>query len=138
MMWPLTVVGMGVLLSNFLRQSDEPLEGVQLVADHRPAVCTVSIGSIAGGRVTGEIHGDVRVFIGDAQVIPNGSGSFAMSLRMPSSAVAIASPAGDMRFVASRRGKRYYPIGSVQGQKLAPANRIYFRSEQEAQAAGFR
>ena len=40
--------------------------------------------------------------------------------------------------VASKRGKNYYKVDSSAGQKLAPENRVYFRTEEEARAAGYK
>lgn len=48
-----------------------------------------------------------------------------------------ADHGADARFVASRRGKYYYPFFSPEGQKLAEKNRVYFRSEEEARAEGY-
>jgi hypothetical protein len=43
-----------------------------------------------------------------------------------------------MNFVASKRGKLYYPVKKAAGQQIVPENRIYFRTEEEAPAAGYR
>ena len=43
-----------------------------------------------------------------------------------------------MPWVASSRGQTYYKRGCSGANKLAPANRIYFRSEADAQRAGYR
>jgi hypothetical protein len=44
--------------------------------------------------------------------------------------------AGDALWVASRRGRTYYKAGCSGANALSPENRIYFRTEAEAQAAG--
>lgn len=41
-------------------------------------------------------------------------------------------------FVASSRGNTYYRTGCSAARKLAPANRIYFKSAEEAEIAGYR
>ena len=41
-------------------------------------------------------------------------------------------------WVASSRGKVYYLRGCATAAKLAPVNRIYFKSAEEAEAAGYR
>src|SRR5690606_32842978 len=46
-------------------------------------------------------------------------------------------PAGT-QFVASSRGTTYYYVGCSAWKSLAPANRIYFKSVEEARAAGLR
>jgi len=40
-------------------------------------------------------------------------------------------------FVASKTGKKYYALASVTGQKIKEENRIYFKSEKDAEKAGF-
>ncbi len=111
---------------------------LSLVADTRPAVCTVVLQGVRDGKIAGYIRGEVRFFIGDDLAVPDSSGAFlvpAGALRTDVRTVDIPSGA---RFVASKKGKRFYPVGSSQGQGLTPANRIYFSSEDEARAAGFR
>lgn len=43
----------------------------------------------------------------------------------------------DMKFVASKSGKKFYAVDSTQGKKIADENRVYFKSEEEAKAAGY-
>jgi len=45
--------------------------------------------------------------------------------------------AGDAKFVASKTGKKYYAVDSAAGQKIKEENRVYFKDEKEAEAAGF-
>ncbi len=109
-----------------------------LVPDTRPAVCTLVLEGVRDGKIAGYVRGDVRFFIGDELVVPNASGAFlvpASVLRTDVRTVDI--PAGAL-FVASKKGKRFYPVGSFPAQGLTPANRIYFFSEEQARAAGFR
>ena len=40
-------------------------------------------------------------------------------------------------FVASSRGKKYYPIGCPAGSNLKESNKIYFASREEAEKAGY-
>jgi hypothetical protein len=42
-----------------------------------------------------------------------------------------------MAWVASSRGHTYYRRGCTTAKRLSPANLIYFRTEQEAQRAGY-
>lgn len=44
---------------------------------------------------------------------------------------------GEARFVASIRGSTFYAKGCPGARKLSPANLRYFRSEEEAQQAGY-
>lgn len=45
--------------------------------------------------------------------------------------------APDAAFVASKTGKKYYAVDSAAGQKIKEENRVYFKDEKEAEAAGF-
>jgi len=55
--------------------------------------------------------------------------------RSDSTAVA---PTNSMAWVASSRGHTYYRRGCSTANRLSPGNLIYFRTEQEAQRAGYR
>ena len=43
----------------------------------------------------------------------------------------------DGTFVASKTGKKYYAIDSAAGKKIKEENRVYFETEEEAEAAGY-
>lgn len=100
-------------------------------------VPVVTLEGIRDNKVVGEMSGDVRLIIGDRVVVPNGSGSFAVEEDdFLVNRITVDIPEG-MRFAASKRGKKYYPIDSASAQSLAPQNRVYFRTAEEAEAAGY-
>lgn len=107
-----------------------------LEPDVRTRVPVVRVEGVEEGKIIGHIRGDVRVFWGEEMVIPDGSGAFRLAPDALEEEIAVAIPAG-ARFVASRRGKRYYPVASAMANRLAPAYRVYFRSAEEAEEAGF-
>jgi len=39
--------------------------------------------------------------------------------------------------VASKSGKKFYAAGSAAAKKIAEENRVYFKTVEEAKAAGF-
>jgi len=43
----------------------------------------------------------------------------------------------EKKFVASKAGKKYYPMDAPQGQKIKEENRLYFKTAEEAEAAGY-
>lgn len=45
--------------------------------------------------------------------------------------------AAGAKFVASKTGKKYYELDSAAGQKIKEENRVYFKTEKEAEKAGF-
>ncbi len=109
-----------------------------LVQDARPRVCTVEVDGMRDGSIAGRITGSGRVFIGTTQAIPNASGSFLVAAGdFLTNRITITIPPG-MKFVASKRGTKYYALQSSQAKSIAPANRVYFATPAEAEAAGFR
>ena len=55
----------------------------------------------------------------------------------PSDSTAVV-PKASTAWVASSRGHTYYRRGCGTANRLSPANLIYFRTEEEAQRAGYR
>ena len=103
----------------------------------REGVPIVKIMNIRDGKLHGSLTGNVRFFLGEEQVLEDGSGSFAVdpgSLLINN--VSVHIPEG-MHFVASKRGKHYYPVLSRQGEQIVPVNRVYFHTSDEAESAGF-
>lgn len=111
---------------------------MQLVTQTGSSVAVVHIDGIRNGALVGSVQGSVYLTAGGKAVIPTEGGTFVITDKsVLTNMVEIAVPPG-MQFVASKRGKKYYPVTSSQGQKLAPANRIYFPSAEAAEEAGFR
>lgn len=103
----------------------------------RPPVPTVKLDGVYNSELKGSMVGNARLFLGSEQVTPDASGAFLVPAgTLLTNHVSITVPAG-MRFVASRRGKKYYPVGSAAAEGLAPANRVYFHTGEEASQAGY-
>lgn len=83
----------------------------------------------------GSIIGSARVFIGDEYFVQ--SGVFVMDASsLFTNEILLVVPDG-AEFVASKRGKKYYPVFSSAGENISPQNRIYFSSEAEAEKSGY-
>lgn len=109
-----------------------------LAPDVRPQVCTVTVDGIVDGAVRGTLTGSGRVFIGAVQALPGRDGAFAVDGKaFLTQRITVTVPPGT-RFVASKKGSKYYALTSAQGQKIAPANRVYFATEAEAEMKGYR
>jgi hypothetical protein len=127
----LTTVFLGMIAGAQLCQR---LHAPRIVVDTRPTIPVVTIEHVRDGRLIGTASGMVRfASSGDIAVI-NESGSFVLPVTI--SGGAKPGMVG-MAFVASRRGKYYYPSGSPGAGRLSPKNLVYFRDAQSAQAAGY-
>lgn len=96
----------------------------------------VTLDGFRDGALRGRAAG-VRIFAQGEAVDVAPDGSFAIvhpSFRIEE--VSIPVPEG-MAFVASKKGKKYYAVDSAAGERIAPQNRLYFRTEVAAKAAGF-
>jgi hypothetical protein len=100
-------------------------------------VVAVTFDGFRDGLLRGRSAGPVRLFAGEEPVEVAPDGSFAFDHPgFHIEEVTVPVPAG-MRFVASRKGKKYYSVTSAAGERIAPANRVYFPDEAAARAAGF-
>lgn len=119
--------------------SFHPAPDVRIVADETPpTVPVVRIDGIHNGALVGSVSGNARLVAGARIILPAASGSFAISdSKLLTNMIEIHVPPG-MRFVASKRGKKYYPVTSASAAGLSPANRVYFPSAQAAEKAGYK
>lgn len=100
-------------------------------------VVAVTFDGFRDGLLRGRSAGPVRLFAGEVPVEVAADGSFAFDHPgFHIEEVMVPVPAG-MKFVASRKGKKYYSVTSAAGGRIAPANRVYFPDEAAARAAGF-
>jgi hypothetical protein len=115
-----------------------PTPHLAVIADETPApVPVVQIEGIRNGALVGSVTGDVRLIARDRFIPVYHSGSFAIAdSKLLTNIIEIRVPPG-MKFIASKRGKKYYPVDSASAAGLTPANRIYFPSAAAAEAAGF-
>lgn len=129
---------LGFLAGRMTALSTFPQGEVSIEPDTRPDVPTVVIDGVENGKVQGRILGGARFLLGGVSIIPNGSGAFRTAAApLLTNIVRVTVPPG-MRFVASVRGKKYYPVTASAVGTLLPENRIYFRTAAEAEGAGYR
>lgn len=108
---------------------------MRLEPDVRPHVSTIVLTGIQNGRLTGTMEGETRLIVGNVPVV--GSGAFSIAAGpLLVHRIEIEIPKG-ARFVASKRGKKYYPVDAASARGLSPENRLYFETALQAQAAGF-
>lgn len=114
-------------------------EPMALVDD--PVISDVALVRIEGMRdsaLIGTMQGNVRLVAGDEIVLPNGSGGFAITDRDLLTNIIMIKPPEGMNFVASRRGTKYYPLSAAAAGSISPANRVFFKTAEEAERAGFK
>ena len=140
-LWTLLVLVLGYALGTFMMALEEvsapaPIQVLQ--EDIHQYVPVVRVQEINRGNIIGSIDAGTRLVMADSVIIPESDGSFSVPARpFLVNIIDVKIPEG-MHFVASKRGKKYYAVTSSAGQKLNPENRRYFRTEGEAEAAGYR
>lgn len=126
----------GSVASAWVVRSDASL---QIVEDTQTGsdVPVVRIEGIRNGELVGSTLGNIRL-VGRGKIIAiEEDGSFAIrDNALLTNVITIHVPEG-MYFVASRRGKKYYPVESASAQNLSIENRVYFPDEISAQKAGY-
>jgi hypothetical protein len=93
---------------------------------------TLSTSRVRQGACAG--HGGVVAWLASGGPAAAGASSFVGGAIAGSETASVDS----MPWVGSSRGRTYYRRGCRGASGLTPANRIYFRSEEEAQKAGYR
>lgn len=130
---------LGYLLGRMVtvRFSVADVRPTALQEDNGSGVPVVSIEGIEDGKLVGTLHGEVRLWVGEEQVFASEDGTFSVK---PGpflvNSVSVLVPDG-MRYVASKRGKKYYSVTEAGGQTIVPENRVYFRTASVAEAAGY-
>jgi hypothetical protein len=139
-LWSLLVLLLGYALGTFLMvvervASPEPMRILDHDVNRRAPI--VHVEEIHEGMIIGAVGTGARLIIGNEPVIPKPDRSFSI----PASdflvnIISVPVPRG-VAFVASKRGKNYYPVDSSAGKRLVPDNRLYFRTAEEAEAMGY-
>ena len=110
---------------------------VTLESEVRDSVPVVHIEKILNGELIGEIQGDVRFVLGDDIIVPDENGEVrAPADPLLTDIITVEVPEW-AHFVASSKGTKYYPVDSSQGERIVPANRVYFETQEEAEEAGY-
>lgn len=128
---------LGILLGLIISIISTDIPVTTIREDKRSIIPVIMITGVQDGNIIGTMRGNVRFFISDDQVLPSASGSFtAPAGSLLKNLTMVKVPAG-MQYVASKRGKKYYPVTSRSAASLAPANRVYFKDVEAAEAAGY-
>jgi len=135
----LLAASFGYLLgSNLALHSLHESNPISLKIEERELIPTVQLFGVENGQLLGIGQGDIRFFIRGEQVSFHSDGSFQVPAGpLLINEVRIHIPLGS-RFVASRRGEKYYPVFTSSAERISPKNRIYFQNRANAEAAGYR
>ena len=141
LLWTILVLLLGYLFGVFLLQ----VEGVSAPAplsvhtrDVHRRVPLVRITGIRDGRIVGVVGTGARLLIGESIVTPRPDRTFSIASEPFLENIVDVPVPREAVFVASRRGKNYYPVASRAAENLKPENRLYFRSTEEAEALGYK
>lgn len=126
-------MAVGFLMGRML--SVEPTS-IYVQQDRRKLIPTIRIDGIRNSQLHGAIVGDARFVLGDTILISSGAFTIDASSLLTNT-VDIIVPDG-MHFVASSRGKKYYPVFSAAANRIVPRNRIYFPTAAAAERAGYK
>ena len=134
----LIILACGYVLGRLHASFDAiPKTPLQIIPDTRARVPVVSIDDIQQGIMHGTASGHVRIFGENHMVVPDAQGAFAIPLSSLRRTVEIRVP-DDAKFAASKNGKKYYDITSAAAARLKPETRVYFRTSEEAERAGYK
>jgi hypothetical protein len=129
------VLLLGFLLG-YIAHALSPTPSAMAVREEiREMIPVITLQRPQAGYLEGSIKGDARVFVGDTVQV--NESQFRIAIPEASQKVKIVVPEG-MNFVASKKGKKYYSVFSPEGEKLAPDNRIYFKTAADAEAKGYK
>jgi hypothetical protein len=138
----LVLLSVGFLLAQFLpfvrRAAPLPITRALDEGERLPRrLPVVSIQEIRGGELRGELKGRARLFVAGDIVRVREDGTFAVDApTLLKNIEEVFIPAWATH-VASKRGRKYYDVRSREAEQLVPENRVYFRSSEEAEGAGF-
>ena len=122
----------GVYIGRLLAHTPPTLS---LKPDTRCRVPVVQIDGVQNGLLHGSVVGNARVAIGDDIVVQSGAFALNADILLRNEIWVHVPP--NAKFVASKKGKKYYDISEAGGERIVPSNRVYFSSVEEAEQAGY-
>lgn len=125
------------LLFGFWQSSDlKSNNTAQITSIPTTEIPVITLETIENGELKGTVRGNARIVVKNSEVkiLPEGSFSTSVIDILPMLKM-LPAPEG-AQFVASKAGKKYYPLDSPSAFGLAPKNRVFYSTEEEAQKAG--
>jgi hypothetical protein len=130
----------GIILENF-RQSEQKIQNFSQIEISEKKTPVLRFSQIENGKIFGKIEsGEVRIFVKNKEsfILNNSEFSeFSMDIREILPMLKEIPHPKNTKFVASKRGKKFYPLDSPRAFLVTPKNRIFFVSKEEAEKKGF-
>lgn len=118
-----------------VRWSAPPIEFIPDINIRQPVI---RLDVLTDGVLEGSVNlPTTRIIVDDTIALINEDKSFELDVSSIQQVKQIVVPAG-MKFVASKKGKKYYPVDSKSGSRIKPENRVYFKTAGEAKKAGYK
>lgn len=125
----------------FYRGIQGNFEALAVSGELNPKVSTLKLLEVSNGKLRGLIEGrKTRIAYRSDQILSLKPQEY---FEIPLESVDLKSyyltqnTPEEAQFLASASGKYYYSIFDKQAYRISPANRIYFKSETEAQKQGY-
>jgi len=127
----------GIILENF-RQSEQKIYNFSQTEISEKNIPVITFFQIENGEISGKItEGEARIQIEDSEISIVKDEKFTLDIRKILPMLKEIPHPKDMKFVASKRGKKYYPIDSPRAFLVTLKNRVFFKTREEAEAKGF-
>ena len=127
----------GIILENF-RQSEQKIYNFSQTEISEKNIPVITFFQIENGEISGKItEGEARIQIEDSEISIVKDEKFTLDIRKILPMLKEIPHPKDMKFVASKRGKKYYPIDSPRAFLVTLKNRVFFKTREEAEEKGF-
>lgn len=137
----LCILIVGILIGKYqerilFNQSNAQI--IQLEEDLNQPIPAIKILGIQDGKLLGTISEDeIRLFTEKEVALVDSELNFTLKISDELRKNLLFDVPENMNYVASQKGKRFYNIYDSYATKIAPQNRIFFQTKQDAIGAGF-
>ena len=127
----------GIILENF-RQSEQKIYNFSETEISEKTIPVLTFFQIENGELSGKItEGKARIQIENSEISILKDEKFTLDIRKILPMLREIPHPKDMKFVASKRGKKYYPVDSPRAFLVTLKNRVFFKTRDEAEEKGF-
>ncbi len=132
---------LGIFAGITIEQFDkiENRQPIEIVPQNHEKIPLINFLKIENGVMYGKTgEKEVRFIVGEDSIFGSNGGEFQFPVDEILPMLKSLPAPDDMQFVASKRGKRYWPLDAPQAFLLAPQNRIFFKTPEEAEEQGYK